>query len=205
MNLEVRIGDKLGMLTVKAIDGRYYECECDCGKTIRIRKDHLLDRRTLNCGNHRQKSLTMEGSKRTRLFGVWIDMRTRCYNKNNKNYCLYGGRGILVCDDWLGSNGFKNFHQWAYANGYREEVTKRNNVTLDRINPDDGYNPNNCRWVSMKVQNNNRRNNHRITIDGETHNLTEWSRIKNISQSLISARINRLGWSEERAVLTPAR
>ena len=203
-NVDLTVGSKLGMLTIKKIDGRDFYCDCECGKTIKIRKDHLLDRKKLNCGNHRQ-SITMNGTKHSRLYGVWVDMKTRCYNQNNKNYPLYGGRGIQVCDAWLGNNGFRNFYQWAIENGYREDITKRNNITLDRIDPDKGYTPLNCRWVSMKVQNNNRRNNHPITINGETHNLTEWAEITGVSQSLISARICKLGWNEERAVLTPAR
>ena len=106
------------------------------------------------------------GGKGTRLFHIWIDMRQRCNNPHNYAYKNYGERGISVYPEW---NDYVNFRNWAEMNGYT------NDLTLDRINVNGNYEPNNCRWVTRKVQNNNRRSNRLITYKGETKNLREWS------------------------------
>lgn len=85
----------------------------------------------------------------TNLYRRWIDMKSRCYNKNNCNYKYYGGRGIKVCDEWV--HNFKNFEKWALENGYKKELS------LDKINNNGNYEPNNCRWVNQRVQNINKR------------------------------------------------
>lgn len=94
----------------------------------------------------------MNGS---RLHIVWRSMNQRCYNPNKKSYPRYGGRGITVCDEWR--NDFQAFYEWAIANGY-DENADRYQCTIDRIDNDKGYSPDNCRWVDMKVQNNNKSN-----------------------------------------------
>lgn len=95
-------------------------------------------------------------------------MKNRCYNKNDTyKYSRYGARGIKVCNEWL---EFKPFLEWALSSGYSE------NLTLDRINNSDGYYPENCRWVSMSVQNKNRSTTHFVTINGETKCVKEWMR-----------------------------
>ena len=122
-------------------------------------------------------------------------MKNRCNNQNCERYEDYGGRGIQVCDEW--KDDFKSFYDWAMNNGYEEHLT------IDRINNNGNYEPGNCRWVTNIVQANNSRHNHCVTYKGETHSLSEWSRILNLPFHLLSNRINSYGWSVERAFETP--
>lgn len=111
------------------------------------------------------------GHNNTRLHKIWQNMRSRCRNNRIPDYKYYGGRGINICDEW---NEFICFEHWAINNGYTEELT------LDRIDVDKNYCPENCRWVTRKVQSNNKRNLHLIAYHGETKTLTEWSEILSI-------------------------
>lgn len=123
-------------------------------------------------------------------------MKSRCYKKYAKEYENYGGRGISICDEWLGDNGFINFYNWAMENGYSEYLT------IDRINNEDNYSPNNCRWVTRLIQNNNSRRVNFIEFNGEKHSISDWARIKKISRNTIVKRI-RLGWDIEKVLNTP--
>lgn len=114
-------------------------------------------------------------------------MKQRCYNKNRDCYDNYGGRGIIVCDEWKDS--FSNFYFWAIKNGYSDDLT------IDRIDVDGNYEPNNCRWATRKIQDNNRRTNRYITIDGITHTLEEWIDIYGMSKNTVRQRIKR-GWDD---------
>ena len=127
-----------------------------------------------------------DGRKGTRLYSIYRNMRTRCYNKNTTSYKYYGARGITVCNDWL--NDYKSFSDWAMSNGYRDDLT------LDRINYDKGYSPDNCRWVTTKVQSNNTRRNHYVTLNGITKTLKEWSEFYNINYRTVRDRLIR-GWN----------
>ena len=120
-------------------------------------------------------------------------MKSRCYNPKEEHYYRYGGRGITVCNEWLGENGFMNFVKWAKENGYKE------GLSLDRIDNDGNYEPSNCRWVSYKVQNNNKRNNFLVTIYNRTQTLSEWCDEKNLNYSKIQSRLKR-GWLLEDAM-----
>lgn len=114
-------------------------------------------------------------------------MKSRCCNPNDNGYQDYGGRAIRLCADWY---DFENFYDWAISNGYREDLE------IDRINNDDGYYPENCRWTTRKVQCNNFRRNHNLTYNGETHTLQEWSELLNVNKSTMSTRAWR-GWPVE--------
>lgn len=135
------------------------------------------------------------GMTRTRLYRIWQAMKTRCYNQNFTHYKHYGGRGISICDEWL--NDFQAFYDWSMSHGYSDDLT------IDRIDNDGNYEPSNCRWATKEQQVNNCRHCHYITFNGETHSLSEWSKILNISRAVLNNRINKYGYSVERAFTEP--
>lgn len=130
---------------------------------------------------------------RRKIYLRYTYMKNRCYRKKDKEYRNYGARGIRVCDEWLGDNGFENFYIWAINNGFCE------NLTLDRINVDGNYEPSNCRWADMKKQSINRRTTHFITYNGETHSVTDWANILGIKKNTLSKRLNKYSMDIEKA------
>ena len=131
--------------------------------------------------------------KRTkRLTNIYSMMKQRCYNTNSQNFKYYGGKGVSVCDEWR--NNPQAFYDWAMTHGYKD------GLTLDRIDNDGNYEPSNCRWVTMKEQDNHRSNNVILTLNGESHTIPEWSEILGIKQHVIRNRINR-GWSVENTLM----
>lgn len=136
------------------------------------------------------KNYHIHGGKGTKLYEVWCSMRARCNCKTNKHYKDYGGRGILVCSDW---DNFSNFKKWSEENGYKE------GLSIERINNDGNYEPNNCRWATMKQQCNNQRNTLRFEFNGEVKTLHEWAEFLSISAATLYQRIYVLNWSVERA------
>lgn len=122
---------------------------------------------------------------------VLCDIRRRCLNPNYKYFYLYGERGISVCEEWLGKDGQKNFREWAVNNGYEK------GLTIDRIDNNKGYSPNNCRWVTAKEQSYNRRSNKLITIHGKTQTVTEWAKEAGIPIGTLQNRL-KYGWEEDR-------
>lgn len=132
-------------------------------------------------------------SKPPRLLNIWNSMKQRCYNKNNEAYNRYGGRGILVCEEWR--NDSYAFREWAIAHGYRDDLT------LDRIDVNGNYCPENCRWATRKEQNNNRRDNHKLTLNGKTQSLPEWAEELGLTYGGLYDRLYR-GWPIE-MVLAP--
>ena len=130
-----------------------------------------------------------------RLYKIWAGIKNRCFNKNLAAYKDYGMRGIKICDNW--SNDFKAFYDWAVANGYND------NLTIERINVNGNYEPNNCCWILKSEQAKNRRNNNYITYNFETHTIADWAKILNVSYTKLYLRIKRRNWSIERAFNTP--
>lgn len=132
----------------------------------------------------------------TKLYNVWKEMRQRCNNPKHKHYKRYGDRGIKVCKEWDDPEAFYN---WAVNNGYKE------GLTLDRINNDKGYSPDNCRWATIKEQCKNRSSNHLISCMGKTLTMIEWSELLKIPYDTLRARLNDYHWSIEKALTTPVR
>lgn len=128
-------------------------CQCDCGNIVLVLGKNLRSGKSTNCGCIRKINLpksrrTHGDSRNCRLYRIYHDMINRCKNPNTENYHRYGGRGISVCDEWL--NSYEKFRNWALLNGYTD------NLTLDHINNDGNYAPDNCRWVTHKENCQNR-------------------------------------------------
>lgn len=130
------------------------------------------------------------GLSKTKNWNVWQSMLQRCNNSNNKDYINYGGRGIKVCEEWL---EYINFYNWSMTNGYCE------GVSIDRINSNGDYEPSNCRWITNKEQQNNKRNNIHILYEGKILTLTELAEITNINREVLEMRYIR-GDRDERLI-----
>ena len=139
--------------------------------------------------------MSKHGESYTQLHNAWENMKARCYNTNSTDFERYGARGICVCDNWRCS--YESFSAWAKANGYQD------GLTLDRIDNDKGYSPENCRWVNRKIQANNTRNCVFYTHNNTMHTLAEWADIVKIPKTTIWNRIKLYGWTFEDAITTP--
>ena len=198
-------GQRFGRLVVKercgtSKDGqKIYLCQCDCGNIKKIPSGRLRSGTTKSCGclskemskERITKVSTKHGWRRTRLYGIWFDMRQRCYNEKDIGWHLYGGRGIKICDEWLKS--FIAFRDWALSHGYADDLT------IDRIDVNGDYCPDNCRWITYKEQGNNRRTCIYVTINGETKSVTEWCEYNGVNRMKAYSRIKK-GWKPEDAV-----
>lgn len=216
-------GQRFGKLVVIKNEGIHetrrtamWLCKCDCGNE-KVVAAHDLKHGTTSCGciakisklknlklGHElldkkameRKSIIKELNEGNyeaaskRLYTIWTQMKSRCNDTARKEYKNYGGRGIKVCEEW---NEFTQFLRWAVSNGYKD------NLTLDRKDNNGDYEPSNCRWISFKEQQNNRRNNHTVNINGVNHTISEWSDISGIKQNTIYYRIKR-GWKGEEII-----
>lgn len=202
------IGKKFGRLTVEKAfrtrdkNGRAlikWTLRCDCGNKVTIAPSKAVNGVQQSCGCLAHEMIgersRKHGESHTRLFYLWVNMRYRCYDPKNKRYANYGGRGIKVCDEW--NNDYATFAKWARENGYRDDLT------IDRIDVNGDYTPENCRWATWEEQANNKTNNHLLTIDGETKTMTQWAKQYGIGMSTIWARVKN-GWEPEMAVKTPS-
>ena len=172
-----------------------WQCKCDCGNIVDVLGRNLNNGNTQSCGcfakELSKKAMTKHGQRNARIYNIWSAIKDRCYNENNKEYHLYGGRGITVCAEWL--HDFQAFYDWAMSNGYADDLT------IDRIDNDKGYSPFNCKWATRKEQNNNKRSNNLITFNGKTQTIAQWADEKKMKYSTLNSRINR-GWSIERTL-----
>lgn len=213
MRAEEMIGKKYGRLLVQSyevitIKGRkrtYMFCRCDCGSEIKARSDSLLSGKIVSCGCKKKEQAREQakvlkiinrkhGKAGTRIYKIWVGMKSRCYCKKGGSYKHYGAKGIKVCDEWKTS--FDNFLEWSKKNGYAD------NLTIDRIDSQGNYEPSNCRWVSNLEQQNNKCNNRYITYKGITKTATQWSREKGFRDGVLISRL-KAGWSIDKALNTP--
>lgn len=199
------IGEKFNRLTIIRQDTsrkdktrRYWMCRCDCGKWVSVSTADLKNGNTKSCGclkrDNAKERLTTHGESKTKLYGVWNTMMSRCYNPKSERYNRYGGRGISVCAEWL--HNYTAFRDWAITHGYAD------GLTIDRIDLDGDYCPENCQWVTSFEQMKNMSTNRFLTLNGETHILSDWARLTGISAATINKRLKR-GWSVEKALTTP--
>ena len=187
------IGKRFNMLTVidrVNVNGKpMCKCVCDCGNVVNIRMTHLNEGQ-ISCGCYANKMLgdrkRKHGHRSSRLYSVWRSMKARCGNPNHKSYNNYGGRGIKVCDEWVSDFGL--FYEWAMKNGY-DECADFSECTIDRINTNGNYEPDNCRFTTMKKQCNNRRNTVFISFNDEIHSISEWAEITGIKYSTLYYRL----------------
>lgn len=199
------IGEKFGRLTVVELlesDDRghaRWRCECECGGQTICKTDVLRRGQSKSCGCLQRESVTKKntthGKAGTALHVRWKGLLGRCNNHNHAAYPDYGGRGITICERWL------NFENFAADMG--EPPTPVH--TIERIDNDKGYSPSNCRWATRSEQSRNKRNNRLLKHNGKTQCLTDWSKETGIPVICILDRIDKLGWSVDEALTTPAR
>lgn len=209
----LKIGDTMEYITIEDIklenygkqNKRFAYYKCKCGNKGRCLLTAIMQRKQKSCGclkaklaSERMKEYNKDGHGLSdhRLYRIWANMKTRCSNPNTHHYKDYGGRGITICDKW--KNDFKSFYDWAMENGYEE------GLSIDRINNDGNYEPNNCRWATNQEQANNKRNSIKkeITAFGETKTVQEWSKDSRCSVN-VGAILYRIGagWDAEFAII----
>ena len=176
-----------------------WRCKCDCGNEVIVDTNSLKSGNTTACGCRQYLGWGQNrthGMSKTRIYREWQSMKGRCNNPQNTYYQNYGGRGISVCDEWMGQNGFEHFYKWSIENGYSDELT------IDRIDNDRNYCPDNCRWVDRFVQMNNQRGNRLIEHDGKVQSLAMWAREYGLKPRIVSSRL-KYGWEFEDAIKIP--
>lgn len=202
-------GKKFGRLVVikrvgtsKKGGNAIWLCECSCGQQAVIQAPDLKNNHTQSCGCL-QKQITSRRStkhgqtknkKMSLTYRSWQGMKTRCLNKNDPTYSNYGGRGISICDRWL---KFENF--------FEDMGERPPGYELDRIDNNGNYCKLNCRWVTSKINNRNRRNNHLITHEYKTMCLSEWAERYDIDPDTLGARLHKLNWPIKKALTAPVR
>jgi hypothetical protein len=206
MKLKDLTGQKFNYLTVlKRVENTKkgqarWECKCKCGKTLIVRSTDLLSGHTRSCGCWRTELNTIHNSSNNRLYHVYMGMKERCYNPKNPSYKNYGERGIKVCNEW---QKFKSFNEWALGNGY-DKNAQRGDCTIDRIDVNGDYCPENCRWINVEEQCKNKRNNRIYTYNNETLCLKDWADKLKINYPTLQGRLKK-GWSFEDAITIPIR
>lgn len=196
------VGLRFGRLIVMRRYGTYispagakhvqWECLCDCGNTTVTTTGRLKSGNTQSCGCLKKERAShanrTHGASGTRLHRIWKGIKARCSNKNNPQYKDYGGRGISICDAWRQS--YDAFRSWAVENGYDD------NLTIERMDVNGNYCPENCKWITLQEQQDNRRNTVRITSGDVVRTAKEWAEATGIPYNTIRGRFYR-GYSTQ--------
>ncbi len=196
----VAIGDTFERLTILAIGkkpGSYrYQaiCQCVCGSPRKvIRLDGIISGAVISCGCVQKERSSSHSLTSHPLYGTWRKMIERCENPENKSYPNYGGRGITVCERWHQVENFVSDMQDSYSPG----------LTIERVDNNQGYFPDNCTWATKAEQADNRRTGHKVTFNGKTQSILKWSKELNLNYGTLWTRIAIWGWSPEKALTTP--
>lgn len=195
-------GEKFGLLTVIEKSETLpmgivvWKCKCDCGNITFVRGKNLKTGAVKSCGCllHESHNKT-HGLSKTKEYQVWYNIKRRCYSQKDEAYKYYGARGIKMCDEWL--NSFEEFYKWIKANKTSESQS------IDRIDNDGDYSPENCRMADAKTQTNNRRRCRYFTFNGKTQTLMMWCEELGLDYKRTHNRLYKLGWDFERAITTP--
>lgn len=195
-------GRKFEMLTVIGFDGEvngryFWKCRCNCGKIKSLDTNRLKNTKSCGCLHH---PYGKEINRNDRLYVLLMGIRQRCNNPNHVSYEHYGGRGIRVCTEW--ENDFMAFREWALDNGYNYDLP-RGVQTLDRIDVDKDYSPDNCRWVTIKEQQRNKRNTRLFEYNGEFNTVGKWAEILGFDCNLLRSRVFQYGMTIKEAIETP--
>jgi hypothetical protein len=182
-------GQRFGRLTVASLVASpagtqtptKWVCLCDCGSSLIVRGYNLKSGNTLSCGclqkDRVKETQTTHGMTGTRLYVIWQHIIGRCARAKDKAYKWYGARGITICDEWL--NSFEAFYEWAMSHGYSDDLT------IDRIDVNGNYCPENCRWITLKEQQRNKRDNVRVSFNGQVKTVAEWAKEFNCYSSAV--------------------
>ncbi|UGO47741.1 HNH homing endonuclease [Bacillus phage vB_BanH_McCartney] len=207
INTDDYIGKKYNRLTIISYVGvnkqgyKTFKCTCECGAEKNVTLTKLKRGDTKSCGcltlDRTKETNIKHGKRHTRLYNIWRGMKLRCDNENDPNYINYGGRGIAICNEWY---DFETFYTWATGHGYAD------NLTIERVDVNQGYYPENCTWANATEQSRNRRSNKYITLFEETKTLVEWLQDERtaMSRDTYNARV-RKGWSPEKSLTTPVK
>ena len=204
--LKNECGNRYGMLSVISVApskngyGRWV-CQCNCGKTVIVTGSSLRQGNTKSCGclkpiATRLSNSTHGESGKSPEYEAWSQIKRRCFNPNSLAFCNYGGRGISMNERWVTS-----FEAFLVDMGRRPSSRH----SIDRINNDGNYEPENCRWATSKQQNNNRRDTRMFTMNGETMSLTMWAERRGILKGTLWRRVSVMAWDFDRAISTPVR
>lgn len=194
-------GKKFGKLTViNRVDNKgekvCWLCKCDCGNETCVTTSNLVTGHIKSCGCGHCKHGYAKNNEKNRLYSIWRHMIERCYREDTNGFSQYGGRGITVCEEWR--KDVSLFISWAIENGYKD------NLSIDRMDNDKGYSPENCRWVSQSEQCNNKRNNIVIEYKGKKQTLTQWCEDLKVPFNLAQKRYHR-GWEVDRIFNEPVK
>lgn len=201
--LDSHIGEKFGKLTILECAGvnergqRLVKCKCDCGKETIKGYSEVSRLKVKSCGCLQKelyesgRAFKSHGLTKSRIYRIYNGMKTRCTNPNRRSYKDYGKRGISVCDEW--KNDFMSFYEWAETNGYTDELS------LERKDVNKGYSPQNCCWISLKDQANNKRRTVYITYNNEKKPMSVWAKELNISYWTLRSR-KSYGWTDKEII-----
>lgn len=186
----------------------YYNCICDCGKKCIVARDALINGKTRSCGCYSREIHSRpktHGMSHTRIFRIWQHIKDRCLNQNNIEYHNYGGRGIFICKEWLDS--FENFYNDMGENYNKmSAIYGEENISINRINNNDGYYKENCEWATRQKQQRNQRGNIIVEINGKIYTLIEAYNdfaIPGLSYNIVRSRYVDFGWNIVDALTTP--